>query len=139
MLTRKQVKALTQRLDKIANHVESNFQSFGMSKKAAYDFCMYIDQTSDLLEDGARESTTLERDDDEGYMDSFDTPNGPIETEPDEPYMDNFEDDTDDQVVKDDDLVPMTDGDWHAEAGSEDNWYDKASSEDADEGNWYDV
>lgn len=130
MLTPKQAAVLTKRLDKIANYVQRHYDQFGMSKKAAYNFCLYVDQTSDHLE---KVATTLERDPDEPYMDSFNTPKSPVEMEPDEPYMMEYDNDRDDQLMEDDDLTPGNEeGEWVAEGGYWDdreatgsNWYER--------------
>jgi hypothetical protein len=133
MLTKKEAIALTKRLDKIANHVQGNFDQMGLSKKAAYDFCLYLDQTANGLEKAAgvgRSATTLQRAPDEEYMDSFNSPKGPVKIDPDEQYMNEYENDDDSQVVEDDQIAPMNDGDWEVDAGDEDDWYTEAGEDD---------
>ena len=127
MLNRKQAKALSTRLDKIANHVQSHFNEMGLSKKEAYDFCLYLDKTSDVLE---HKATTLKRDEDEDYMDSFNAPDGVHERDEDEDFMDTFDDNNDDQIATDDALAPLHDGDWSVESyDADDNWYTACDEE----------
>lgn len=142
MLNRKQAMALTKRLDKIATHVEAKYASIGLSKKEAYDFCLYLDETSDLLERAAEEHDEYEdeevdaallREEDEPYMDTFDNAHAPHQVEDDEPYMDHFEEDPNTQVVDADDLAPMNDGEWGVSANT--NWYEQ--SKRASTSNWY--
>lgn len=141
MLTRRQVVALTQKLDKIANAVQENPSSFGLSKKAAYNFCLTTDTVSDQLEELAgveREGNTLKRDPDEPYMDTFDEA-GVVDNQmdADEPYMHEYSDDTDSQIVEDNDLTPMNDGDLEVDALFDD-WGDlEASGDYWDDGDDY--
>jgi len=148
MLNRKQAQALTRRLDKISNHVESRYAEIGLSEKEAYNFCLYLDQTSDLLErssedhgdeqedeDEEVDAATLQRDMDEQYMDTFDSPHQPHQMDADEPYMRQFENDPS-QIMDDNDLSPVNDGDWDVSASGEDNWYTR-STRSASESNWY--
>lgn len=148
MLNQKQAKVLTRRLDKIANHVESHYSEIGLSKKEAYDFCLYLDETSDILEKAAEgdemdegledeelDARTLKKQPDEPYMDAFDNAHQPHQTADDEPYMDHFEENPHTQVVEDDDLVPMNDGDWEVSASSG-NWYTRSKSASS-ASNWY--
>jgi len=137
MLTRKQASFLTRRLDKIANHVQANYPQMGLSKKEAHDFCLYIDKTSDSLDSVT--ANTLLREEDETYMDTFDSPHEPHVTDTDEPYMRSFENNPHTQLVEDDDLTPLNDGDWEVDASH--NWY-ASEDEDEDESvessfNWY--
>lgn len=77
MLTKKEAKILTERLDRIANAVQRNPSSYSMTKKAAHDFCFQLDKTSDMIE------TTL-------GLDSFPPV---LQHDADEDYMAHFEDD----------------------------------------------
>ena len=131
MLTRKNAKMLTDRLDTIANQVQKRYEAMGLTKQAAYDFCMYLDQTSDLVE---RTAKTLDREPDEPYMDTFDHPMAPHEMEADEPYMRHFEDDNDSQLADHPDLTPMhTASNWYEQekTASASNWYEE------DNDSWY--
>lgn len=146
MLNNKQAQVLTRRLDKIANHVESRYSEIGLSKKEAYDFCLYLDETADLLEKAAEkdhdmedeevDSRVLQKEQDEPYMDAFENSHAPHQTEPDEPYMNHFEENPHTQVVDDDDLVPMNNGDWGVSA-SESNWYTRSKAAASGSDNWY--
>lgn len=91
----KQVLAYTRRLDTIANDVQENWRSYGMNKRAAYDFCLQVDHLSDRLEQMAgvdREALVFEHDADEPYMDHFNAPEV-LEQDADEPYMQHMDDD----------------------------------------------
>lgn len=143
-MRKRQAQVLSRRLDKIANHVESRYVEMGLTKKQAYDFCLYLDETSDLLERAAEEdddlledeevdAATLKREMDEPYMDHFDNPHQPHQIHQDEPYMRHFEEDPSTQLVDDADLTPENDGEWGVSAS---NWYDRSARRSA-RGNWY--
>jgi len=97
MLTKREIIAYTKRLDKIATEVQGNWNSYGLSKKAAYDFCLHVDSLSDRLERLVgldRQAKTLETQPDEPYMDQFNqhgVQDGEGDT--DEPYMDHMKKD----------------------------------------------
>lgn len=138
MLKKSAVKTCTDRLDKIANDVQENWRSLGLTKKAAFQFCYKVDKISDHLERmaGIRQSDVLQKEDDEPYMDNYDlsgdeAPGG--QRDPDEPYMDHFLDDTGDEFGG-----PM-EGETSEELQGtkdafEDNWYDGSDKEAS---NWY--
>jgi hypothetical protein len=88
MLNKREIKAYTQRLDAMANEVQSNWKSYGLTKKAAYDFCYQVDTLADSL-DNLRVAEWLEGDEDEAYMNWFNT-HGVVDGPSDEPYMDEF-------------------------------------------------
>jgi hypothetical protein len=113
MLSRKQAVRLTQRLDKIANHVQQNYREIGLSRKEARDFCLYVDRTSDQIEKNA--DVLLHDMAEDPELSTFDGPKV-HERMPDDPVMDTFNENTHTQLVSDPDLTPMTDGDLEIEA-----------------------
>ena len=166
MLKKASVKKCTNRLDKIANEVQNNWQDLGLTKKAAFNFCLKVDQISDHLEKMAGLdpiSDVLEMEDDEPYMENYETGGAaPGDREDDEPYMDHYLDDTSDEFGSpmegetseelqgrkdawDDDWDDFdqdvdVESSWYGQ-DEDTNWYDKEASNWYEEGkgsNWYD-
>lgn len=93
MLNKREIIAYTKRLDKIANEVQGNWKSYGMTRKAAYDFCLHVDTLSDRLEGLVglnRKAKSLDTQPDEPYMQWFDTHGVVEEGDADEEYMGHF-------------------------------------------------
>lgn len=152
MLKKASVKKCTKRLDKIASEVQSNWQDLGLTKKAAFNFCLKVDQISDHLEKMAGMdpiSDVLEMEDDEPYMTNYETGGAaPGEREDDEPYMDHFLDDTGDEFggpmegETSEELQGTKDAWWddvdvESSWNDEDNWYDREASHQEEGSNWY--
>lgn len=142
-MRRVSAKEITARLDKIANLVEERYAQLGMSRREAYDFCLYLDKTSDLieeeelLEEEDRDAAVLIREEDEPYMDTFENAHEPIIVQEDEPYMDAFEEDPHTQLIEDEELTPLSDG---TEITAGGNWYEQPSQRSASLNyNWYDA
>jgi len=96
------------RLDRIAQVVQDNHEKWGMNFEAARAVVNEIDKVADEVEKLAygeehmfkrqvhvlREAKVLQKDTDEGYMNTFDAPMAPIQTDADEnEYMSLFKDD----------------------------------------------
>lgn len=105
------------RLDRVASVVQERHQEWGLSFKAAKQLVNEIDKIADELEKAtfgeqsviARQASVLglektaeviQRDSDEPYMDTFDSPMMPIQREADEPYMQQYSDDQSRAVAK---------------------------------------
>jgi len=100
-------KVLT-RLDRIAQVIQDNHEKWGMNFEAAKAVVNEIDKVADEVELHAygpehmfkrqvhvlRQAKVLQKDSDEGYMDTFNAPTAPIQTDADEnEYMSLFKDD----------------------------------------------
>lgn len=97
-MSKRKVLAYAQRLDKIAEEVETNFSAYGLSEREAAAFLHQIDSLSDrmmeshglnprLLEN-IHDAIVVERDTDEGHLDTF------------APSNDVQEHDADDDAIK---------------------------------------
>jgi hypothetical protein len=100
-------KVLT-RLDRIAQVIQDNHEKWGMNFEAARAVVNEIDKVADEVELHAygpehmfqrqvhvlRQAKVLQKDSDEGYMDTFNAPTAPVQTDADEnEYMSLFKDD----------------------------------------------
>jgi hypothetical protein len=100
-------KVLT-RLDRIAQVIQDNHEKWGMNFEAAKAVVNEIDKVADEVELNAygaehmlqrqvhvlRQAKVLQKDTDEGYMDTFNAPTAPVQTDADEnEYMSLFKDD----------------------------------------------
>jgi hypothetical protein len=100
-------KVLT-RLDRIAQVIQDNHAKWGMKFEAARAVVNEIDKVADEVELNAygpehlyqrqvhvlRQAKVLQKDSDEGYMDTFNAPTAPVQTDADEnEYMSLFKDD----------------------------------------------
>lgn len=100
-------KVLT-RLDRIAQVIQDNHEKWGMNFEAAKAVVNEIDKVADEVELHAygpdhmfqrqvhvlRQAKVLQKDSDEGYMDTFNAPTAPIQNDADEnEYMSLFKDD----------------------------------------------
>jgi hypothetical protein len=98
------------RLDRIASVVQANHKQWGMGFTAAKNLVNAVDALADDLESAtygaasllnrqaseigqAKLAQVIQRDSDEGYMDTFKNPQAPVQTEADEPYMKAYSDD----------------------------------------------
>jgi hypothetical protein len=96
------------RLDRIAQVIQDNHEKWGMNFEAAKAVVNEIDKVADEVELHAygpehmyqrqvhvlRQAKVLEKDSDEGYMDTFNAPTAPIQNDADEnEYMSLFKDD----------------------------------------------
>lgn len=130
--------------DKIAEYVETNYKSLGLSRQAAFDLCMKLAMKADALEEvmdmadlELEIDEDLRRDMDENYMDTFHAPTRPHIRDMDEPYMDEFNDSPYDSVNDYVDLDRKLEGNPLAKHSSEDDWYTRAKKAFAPEDNWY--
>ena len=103
---KKQASDLLGRLDRIASEVQANFGSWGMTKDQARSVVNGLDKIADDFEAGVYGDSSLQRrqqvvvlakviqkDSDEAYMDTFNSPSKPHQTDGDEPYMSAYGDD----------------------------------------------
>lgn len=89
------------RLDKLAGHIQENHEKLGLSFDDAKAIVNELDKTADEVETVVfgeesllrRQAEVIQRDSDEPYMDTFNSPTAPVQTDADEPYMDAFQDD----------------------------------------------
>ena len=101
------------RLDRMASHVQENYEGWGMPFEAARDIVNALDATADEIESVAfgpeslavrqeevvvastrgKQAQVIQQDSDEKYMTAFDNPMDPVEVESDEPYMKAYSDD----------------------------------------------
>lgn len=106
MMKKAEIYRVTRYMDKLASALEHNPGQFGLSRAEGHQAALKLDRASDRLERLAQDhdADVLMMDDDEPYMDSYDSVH--IEREMDEPYMQMFEDDTDDQLLDHAELTP---------------------------------
>ena len=101
----KQASDVLGRIDDLAKTVQANHASWGMSFDDAKTVVNDLDKTADTFERMAFGEESLQRrrqevlakviqrEPDEGYMDTFQNPHQPIQTDADEPYMGAYGDD----------------------------------------------
>jgi hypothetical protein len=104
----KKVSSILGRLDKIASNIQDNHEAWGMNFDVARGLVNDIDTVSDEFEtmgfgedslrhrqvEILREAKVIQREPDEGYMDTFQGgPGAVIQSEADEPYMSAYADD----------------------------------------------
>lgn len=103
----KQASELLGRLDKLAADIQANHESWGMSLEDAKPLVNGLDKLADDLEQrffGAaslqrrqveilKQAKVIQKDSDESYMDTFNSPMKPHQTDGDEPYMSAYADD----------------------------------------------
>jgi hypothetical protein len=109
------------RLDKLAENIQTNYQSWGMPFDQAKALVNDIDKTADEIEQGtfgpaslqnrqieivtgqpvvpAKTAQVIQRETDEKYMDTFKNPQQPRQIESDEPYMKAYGDDQSSGVI----------------------------------------
>lgn len=106
-LTQAQTDHILARWDRMASAMQERHEQMGVPFAAAKEIVNWIDKLADEFETIAygaesltiRQASTmklgevLQRDADEGYMDTFKNPMQPIQTEADEPYMRAYGDD----------------------------------------------
>jgi hypothetical protein len=109
-LSAEQVKAandLLGRLDTIATAIQKHYASWGMSQPEAKALVNGLDRVADDFEKHAfgdtsllrrqveilKEAKVIQKDSDEKYMETFNSPMAPIQTDADEPYMSAYKDD----------------------------------------------
>jgi hypothetical protein len=99
--------AILGRLDKLAHEIQSNFKNWGIPFEEAKGLVQGIDRVADDIEKAAfgeeslkdrqvrvlKDAKVLQKDADEGYMDTYNAPMAPKQTDADEPYMSLFKDD----------------------------------------------
>jgi hypothetical protein len=89
------------RLDHIAGQIEKKYAQMGIPFEVAKAIVNDLDRVADEVEVGSfgeasfqrRQAEVIQRDADEGYMDTFKNPMAPIQTDADEPYMSAYKDD----------------------------------------------
>lgn len=95
------------RLDKCAQNIQENHQKWGLSFESAKGLVNHLDRIADEFEKGffgdqslqrrqvevLKQAKVIEKDSDEGYMQTFANPMAPIQTDGDEPYMSAYADD----------------------------------------------
>lgn len=103
----KQASALLGRLDKIATDIQANHASWGMSFEDARSLVNSLDKVADQLETNffgpesfqarqveiLKEAKVIQKDSDESYMDTFNSPMAVHQSDADEPYMSAYADD----------------------------------------------
>jgi len=82
------------RLDRIANTLENDYKSLGLTQKQALDFAFEVDRIAGLIEAESKKATVLQADPDEPYMPAHFDVAGVMDGtgDPDEPYMALFGD-----------------------------------------------
>ncbi len=103
-------------LDRLAKIIQVNAQRWGIPDKAAQQMVLDLDTVADKVEmasfgpekmaarqaklvaanvaaETAKKAQVIQRESDEGYMNTFANPQKPIQTESDEPYMGLYGDD----------------------------------------------
>ena len=96
------------RLDRLAETIQTNHESWGMPFDTAKGLVNEIDKTADEIEAAAfgaaslqnrqievvtassKKAEVIQRDGDEPYMDTFKNPQAPVQIEADEPYMKEY-------------------------------------------------
>lgn len=100
-LAAQSAESVLSRLDHIAGQIEKKYAQMGMPFEVAKGIVNDLDRVADEIEVGSfgeasfarRQAEVLQRDGDEGYMDTFKNPMNPIQTDADEPYMSAYKDD----------------------------------------------
>lgn len=106
-LEKDQANQTLSRLDRLAGHIQTNAQKWGMPFEVAKAIVNDLDKTADEIEVasfGARSfearqvnvlksAKVIQQDSDESYMKTFNAPMAPHQTDGDEPYMSQFKDD----------------------------------------------
>jgi len=104
------------RLDKLAESVQTKYETWGMPFDQAKSLVNEIDKTADEIEKATfgeeslqrrqvetvlagKTAQVIERDADEKYMDTFKNPMAPKQVEADEPYMRAYGDDQSSAVI----------------------------------------
>lgn len=104
---KKKASEILERTDRIAANIQDNHESWGMSFEAAKALVNEIDKVADDMEkhffgDGSlnrrqvevlKQAKVIQKDSDEGYMDTFNSPSAPHQTDADEGYMSAYKDD----------------------------------------------
>lgn len=104
---RKKASELLGRLDRIAADIQAHYKSFGMSQDDARPLVLHLDKVADELEtrmygeaslqrrqvEILKQAKVIQKDSDEAYMDTFNSPSKPHQTDGDEPYMSAYGDD----------------------------------------------
>jgi hypothetical protein len=104
----KQASTILGRLDRIAKVIQDNHKKWGMDFKVAKDLVNQIDKVADEAEVfmfgsdsfAKRQAEVIQKDGDEGYMQTFANPMAPKQTDGDEPYMQAYSDDQSSAVRK---------------------------------------
>lgn len=95
------------RMDKCAKDIEANFKAWGLSFETAKGLVNHLDRVADDFEKSVygpdslrhrqvevlKQAKVIQKDGDEGYMQTFENPMAPIQTDGDEPYMAAYKDD----------------------------------------------
>jgi hypothetical protein len=95
------------RVDKIAQEIQANAKSWGMSIEEARPLVNGLDKLADELEtrffgakslqnrqiETLKQAKVIQQDSDEPYMKTFNSPMAPHQTDADEPYMSAYADD----------------------------------------------
>lgn len=103
----KQASELLGRVDKIAQEIQANHASWGMSLDEARPLVNSLDKLADDLEarffgaaslqrrqiETLKQAKVIQQDSDEPYMKTFNSPMAPHQTDADEPYMSAYADD----------------------------------------------
>lgn len=104
---RKQASEVLSRVDRIAADIQANHQAWGMSFEDAKKMVNGFDKLADELEarfygeaslqrrqvELLKSAKVIQKDSDESYMDTFNSPSKPHQTDGDEPYMSAYADD----------------------------------------------
>lgn len=109
-LSEEQVKTASSilgRLDRIAASIQANHEAWGMTQQQAKPVVNELDKLADDLEkhffgesslqrrqvEVLKQAKVIQKDSDESYMETFNSPMAPIQTDADEPYMAAYKDD----------------------------------------------
>lgn len=104
---KKKASELLGRLDRIAAEIQANHSAWGMSLEDARPLVNGLDKLADDLEarfygpeslqrrqvEILKSAKVIQKDSDEPYMDTFNSPSKPHQTDGDEPYMSAYGDD----------------------------------------------
>jgi len=103
----KKASELLGRIDRIAADIQSNHESWGMPMATAKELVNNLDKIADEAErhffggdsllhrqvEILKQAKVIQKDSDEKYMETFNSPSAPIQTDGDEPYMSAYKDD----------------------------------------------
>lgn len=95
------------RLDKCASEIQANHEKWGLSFETAKGLVNHLDKCADDFEKSVygaeslqrrqiqelKKAKVIQKDSDEGYMQTFNSPMAPHQTDGDEPYMSAYADD----------------------------------------------
>ncbi len=112
--TKKAASEVLFRLDRMAASIQANYEGMGLDQVSAKNLVNDLDRVADLIEVEAlgpdsmtirqtellKQAKVLQKESDEPYMSTFDSPMGVHQKDADEGYMSAFDDDQSEAVIQ---------------------------------------